>query len=53
MAQILLFSAISWHFVKKIYTSTGNLFCFHHFARLWPLTSRRAGLPSIQIGFKK
>ena len=26
MAQIVPFSAISGHFVKKIYTSTGNLF---------------------------
>ena len=42
------FSAISGHFVKKIYTSPDNLFCFHHFARPWPLTSRRAALPSIQ-----
>ena len=25
------FSAISGHFVKKIYTSPDNLFCFHHF----------------------
>ena len=28
MAEIVPFSAISGHFVKKIYTSLGNLFCF-------------------------
>ena len=44
----LPFSAISGHFVKKTCTSPGNLFCFNHFARPWPLTSRRAALPSIQ-----
>ena len=50
MAQIVPFCAISGHFVKKIYTSTGNLFCFNDFAKPWPLTSRRAALPSIMQG---
>ena len=48
MTQIVPFSAISGYFAKKIYTSAGNLFCFNHFARPWPLTSRGAALPSIQ-----
>ncbi len=33
MADILPFCAISGHFVKKIYTSPDNLFCFNDFAR--------------------
>ena len=46
MAQILPFSAISGHFVKKIYNLTRQPLCFHHFARPWPLTSRPAAAGS-------
>ena len=40
--HILPFSDIFGHFVKKIYTSPGNLFCFNNFARSWPTPWRAA-----------
>ena len=50
MAENLLFSAISRHFVKKLYTSTGNLFVSITSPGRWPLTSRRTALPTIMQG---